>query len=124
MSIGDATRPQDLGPERLKPAPGTRTLRASVEATGRETDLCSGRAPRIVDRLRILAWLAEGAREVTWALCSLPPEQWVTLRAVQQEETVRQHQETIRRTNGSNLPVLVNAVALGTTRRLSRLSRP
>src|SRR5437588_8317863 len=76
MSIGDATKPQDLGPERLKPAPGTRTLRASVEATGRETDLCSGRAPRIVDRLRILAWLAEGAREVTWALCSLPRERW------------------------------------------------
>jgi signal transduction histidine kinase len=52
---------------------------------------------------------------------SLPPEQWVTLRAVQQAETVRQHQETIRRPNGSYLPVLVNAIALGTTRRLSRL---
>src|SRR5579859_6611856 len=51
----------------------------------------------------------------------LTPEHWVTLRAVQREETVRQHQETIRRPNGSHLPVLVNAVALGTTRRLSRL---
>ncbi len=51
----------------------------------------------------------------------LEPSQWVTLRAVQQEETVRQYQETIRRSNGSHLPVLVNAVALGTTRRLSRL---
>jgi signal transduction histidine kinase/GAF domain-containing protein len=51
----------------------------------------------------------------------LEPSQWVTLRAVQQDETVRQYQETIRRPNGSNLPVLVNAVALGTTRRLSRL---
>jgi hypothetical protein len=27
-------------------------------------------------RGRILAWLAEGAREVTWALCSLPRERW------------------------------------------------
>jgi signal transduction histidine kinase len=51
----------------------------------------------------------------------LEPSQWVTLRAVQQEETVRQHQETIRRPNGSHLPVLVSAVALGTTRRVSRL---
>lgn len=51
----------------------------------------------------------------------LPPEQWVTLRAVRQLETIRQHQETIHRPNGSDLPVLVNAVALGTTTGLSRL---
>ena len=55
---------------------------------------------------------------------SLEPAQWVTLRAVQQDETVRQYQETIRRPNGSHLPVLANAVALGTTRRLSRLPTP
>lgn len=51
----------------------------------------------------------------------LEPSQWVTLRAVQQEETLRQHQETIRRPNGSHLPMLVNAIALGTTQRVSRL---
>src|SRR5690349_5962517 len=78
MSIGDATKAQDVGPDRLKPARGTRTLRASVEATGRASDLCSGTAPRAAIRERILVWLAEGAREVTWALCSLPREQWVT----------------------------------------------
>jgi len=27
-------------------------------------------------RPRILVWLAEGARELTWALCSLPRERW------------------------------------------------
>ena len=39
-------------------------------------------------------------------------EHFATLRVVQGGETVLQHQETIRRANGSSLPVLVNAVAL------------
>jgi len=76
MSSRDATRPQDLGPERLKPAEGAPTLNASVEAEGRATDLCTGPAPRQFARARILAWLAEGAREVTSALCWLPRERW------------------------------------------------
>jgi hypothetical protein len=76
MSIRHATKPQHLGPGRLKPDRGTRTLRASVEATGRATDLCTGHGPRGVARERILVWLAEGAREVSWALCSLPRERW------------------------------------------------
>jgi PAS domain S-box-containing protein len=42
----------------------------------------------------------------------LAPKHFATLRAVQEGETVLQHQETIRRPNGSMLPVLVNAVAL------------
>lgn len=42
----------------------------------------------------------------------LPPERYATLRAVQQGETVLQHQESIRRPDGSSLPVLVNAVVL------------
>jgi len=42
----------------------------------------------------------------------LTPEHFATLRAVQVGETVLQHQETIRRPNGSSLPVLVNAVVL------------
>jgi PAS domain S-box-containing protein len=42
----------------------------------------------------------------------LSPDKFVTLRAVQRGETTLQHQETIRRPNGSSLPVLVNAVAL------------
>jgi PAS domain S-box-containing protein len=37
---------------------------------------------------------------------------FATLRAVQRGETVKHHQETIRRPDGSILPVLVNAVAL------------
>jgi hypothetical protein len=76
MSSRNATRPQDLGPERLKPAEGAPTLNASVEAEGRATDLCTGPAPRQFARARILAWLAEGAREVTSALCWLPRERW------------------------------------------------
>jgi hypothetical protein len=40
------------------------------------SDLCTGAAPPNGARERILAWLAEGAREVTWALCSLPRERW------------------------------------------------
>jgi hypothetical protein len=78
MSIGNATKTQDLEPDRLKPARGARTLRASVEAKGPAGDLCSGTTLRDGVRERILAWLAEGAREVTWALCSLPRERWVT----------------------------------------------
>ena len=69
-------RPQDLGPGRLKPVRGTPILGASVEAT-RVSDLCTREAPPEAARERILAWLANGAREVTWALCSLPREHWV-----------------------------------------------
>jgi hypothetical protein len=76
MSFRDAARAQHLGPERLKPAQGPPILDPSVEADERATDLCTGRAPRDVARERILAWLAEGAREVTWALCWLPRERW------------------------------------------------
>lgn len=39
-------------------------------------------------------------------------EHFATLRAVQKGETVLHHQETIRRPNGSSVPVLVNAVVL------------
>ncbi len=39
-------------------------------------------------------------------------EQLATLRAVQKHETVHQQQEVIRHSNGTALPVLVNAVAL------------
>ncbi len=42
----------------------------------------------------------------------LPPEQFATLRAVQNHETVHHHQEVIRHPDGIALPVLVNAVAL------------
>jgi len=44
---------------------------------------------------------------------ALPPAAFATLRAVRAGETVRHHQETIRRADGTTLPVLVNAVALG-----------
>ena len=76
MSFRDATKPQYLGPDRLKPVTGTPILRASVEAK-RVSDLCTGAATPNGARERILAWLADGAREVTWALCSLPRERWV-----------------------------------------------
>ena len=42
----------------------------------------------------------------------LPPEQYATLRAVRYGEAVLQQQETIRRPDGSSLPILVNALAL------------
>jgi hypothetical protein len=76
MSFRNATKPQDLEPERLKPAQGAPTLNASVEAEGPAPDLCSGHAPNVIGRERIMAWLAEGVREVTWALCSIPRERW------------------------------------------------
>jgi hypothetical protein len=75
MSFRDATKPQDLGPDRLKPASGTSILRASVEAK-RVSDLCTGATVSDAARERILAWLAEGAREVSWALCSFPRDRW------------------------------------------------
>ena len=42
----------------------------------------------------------------------MTPERFATLRAVQQRENVRQHQEVIRHPDSTSLPVLVNAVAL------------
>ncbi len=75
MSFRDATNTQHLGPDRLKPVPGTSILRASVEAK-RVSDLCTGPAAPDGARERILAWLANGAREVAWALCSFPRERW------------------------------------------------
>src|ERR1700730_2382958 len=75
MSFSDAMKAQHLGPDRLKPVTGTPILRPSVEAK-RVSDLCTGAAAVNGARERILAWLADGAREVTWALCSLPRERW------------------------------------------------
>jgi hypothetical protein len=75
MSFRDATKSQYLGPDRLKPASGTSILRASVEAK-RVSDLCTGAAAPDAARERILAWLADGAREVSWALCSFPRDRW------------------------------------------------
>jgi hypothetical protein len=75
MSFRDAMPAQYLGPDRLKPVPGTSILRASVEAK-RLSDLCTGAAAPTAARERILAWLAEGAREVSWALCSFPRDRW------------------------------------------------
>src|ERR1700730_4942115 len=75
MSFRDATKPQDLRPDRLKPVPGTSILRASVEAK-RVSDLCTGAAAPDGARERILSWFANGAREVSWALCSFPRERW------------------------------------------------
>jgi len=43
----------------------------------------------------------------------LAPEQLATMRALQRGETVLGHQEIIHRADGTALPVLVNAVALG-----------
>ena len=43
----------------------------------------------------------------------LPPTAFATLRALHEGETVRQQQETIRHADGTTLPVLVHAVALG-----------
>ncbi len=63
----------------MKPAEGTPILDASVAAEGPATDPCTGRALRFNARGHILVWLSEGAREVTWALCSLPRERWVEL---------------------------------------------
>nr|MBA2679985.1 PAS domain S-box protein [Ktedonobacteraceae bacterium] len=42
----------------------------------------------------------------------LPLESFATLRAVRDRETVLHHQETIRHSDGTRMPVLVNAVAL------------
>lgn len=42
----------------------------------------------------------------------IAPEQWATMRALRQEDTTLQQQETIHRPQGDALPVLVNAVPL------------
>jgi hypothetical protein len=78
MSSYHATRPQSAEPDRLNPVPGTHILGPSVEVVRSPVnDLCS--APHTsAARERILTWLAEGPREVTWALCSLPRERWAS----------------------------------------------
>lgn len=43
---------------------------------------------------------------------SLPPDAFATLRALEEGQTVFQHQEVIHHADGTSLPVLVNAVAL------------
>lgn len=75
MSIRDAKIFQCPAPDRLNPVPGASILRASVEAK-RVSDLCTGAAARGAVRERILAWLADGAREISWALCSFPRQHW------------------------------------------------
>jgi len=40
-------------------------------------DLCTEPLEPAAARGRILAWLAEGTREVTWALCAVPRERWL-----------------------------------------------
>src|SRR5579872_1359665 len=121
MSFRDATRPQDLGPERLNPVQGAPILDASVEAEGRATDLCTGHASRDAVRARILVWLAEGSREVTWALCSLPRERWAivppvglgswsALRHVRHLALREMHQllPTLRRAQGESASILAD----------------
>ena len=56
---------------------------------------------------------ANGIRIVDVDGHPLAPEQFVTMRALVQGETVLGQQEIIRRADGTSLPVLVNAVALG-----------
>ncbi|HLI05612.1 MAG TPA: PAS domain S-box protein [Ktedonobacteraceae bacterium] len=53
----------------------------------------------------------------------LPPEKFATMRAVQKGEMTLQHQETIRRPDGSSLPVLVNALALPFSRSLTYIQK-
>lgn len=50
-------------------------------------------------------------------------EEFATMRAVCEEETVLQHQETIRRPDGSQMAVLVNAIPLGTTEQWANLQQ-
>ncbi len=42
-------------------------------------NFCASAAASDGARERILTWLADGAREVRWALCSLPRERWAVL---------------------------------------------
>jgi signal transduction histidine kinase len=49
----------------------------------------------------------------------LAPSQFATLKAVQQGINIYQHQESIRHPDGTVLPVLVNAVSLGSNQLLS-----
>jgi PAS domain S-box-containing protein len=55
---------------------------------------------------------------------SLERTELATLRAVHQGETVLHHQETIRRPNGSSVPVLVNAIALDSSQEWQALRQP
>ena len=61
----------------------------------------------------LLAFLAHNGIEIVSSQGQpLPTETLATMQALRQGETVIQYQETIRHPDGTNLPVLVNAVAL------------
>jgi len=80
MSFHHALKPQHVGPDRLNPVPGAHILGPSVEVgSSRVNDLCTSAADPSGARERVLIWLAEGAREVVWALCSLPRERWAAV---------------------------------------------
>jgi hypothetical protein len=113
MSFHETTKPHDPEPDGLKSLSGTPILDASVEATGRATDLCTGHAPLAVARERILVWLAEGAREVTWALCSLPRERWTDRPPahVSQWPALRHVRHLVLRESYLTLPAVRQALA-------------
>jgi hypothetical protein len=123
MSFRDAIRPQDLGPERLKPAQGAHNLDPSVEAEGRATDLCTGPPPHAVVRGRLFAWLAEGVREVSWALCSLARERWVATppAGMDQWPALRHVRHLALRQEHQLLPVVLAATGDEATTALSTI---
>src|SRR6266550_2504030 len=66
-----------MGPGCLKPAMSTNILGTSAEG-GAVTDLCAGLARPDALRALILGWLADGAREISAALCTLPRQRWTS----------------------------------------------
>jgi hypothetical protein len=78
MSFPDRADPRDPPPDRLNLPAGANILRPSVEAN-LVNDLCTAAGTAGGVRARILTWLADGPREVAWALCSLPRERWAAL---------------------------------------------
>jgi hypothetical protein len=67
-----------MGPDSLNPARAAFTLRPSVEAepvSDGDASLVPSPQPAPT-RWRLLAWLGDGTREVSWALELLPRERW------------------------------------------------
>ena len=76
MSDWRDTKTRSGVPDGLNPAGGTFTLRASAEAERVSEVFTEATLSTSVSRARLMAWLADGARGLTWALESLPRKRW------------------------------------------------
>lgn len=75
-------------------------------------DLCAGRVPPQAVRGWLLGWLAEGVRDINWALCSIPRERWTSdpPEALAARPALRHVRQLLLRDQMMTLPAVRRAV--------------